>query len=70
MSEPQKGIGGKHESLLMKYATLPLKSDTAKEYATHGFPRACEASIGITELDQILSSFNQRVLVETGIVFE
>jgi hypothetical protein len=39
MSDAQKAIGGKYETLLMKYVTLPLKDTTAKEYATQGFPR-------------------------------
>jgi hypothetical protein len=39
MSEARKAIGGKYESLLMKYVMLPLKDTTAKEYATQGFPR-------------------------------
>lgn len=39
MSEAREAIGGKYESLLMKYVTLPLKDATAKEYATQGFPR-------------------------------
>lgn len=39
MSEARKAIGGKYESLLMKYVLLPLKDATAKEYATQGFPR-------------------------------
>jgi hypothetical protein len=39
MSEARKGIGGKYESLLMKYVLLPLKDATAKEYATQGFLR-------------------------------
>jgi hypothetical protein len=39
MSETRNAIGGKYESLLMKYVMLPLKDVTAKEYATQGFPR-------------------------------
>jgi hypothetical protein len=39
MSEARKAIGGKYESLLMKYVVLPLKDATAREYATQGFPR-------------------------------
>jgi hypothetical protein len=39
MSEARKAIGGKYESLLMKYVMLPLKDTAAKEYATQGFPR-------------------------------
>jgi hypothetical protein len=39
MSEARKAIGGKYESLLMKYVMLPLKDATAREYATQGFPR-------------------------------
>jgi hypothetical protein len=39
MSEAREAIGGKYESLLMKYVMLPLKDITAKEYATQGFPR-------------------------------
>jgi hypothetical protein len=39
MSEAQTAIGGKYESLLMKYVMLPLTDATAKEYATQGFPR-------------------------------
>jgi hypothetical protein len=39
MSEAKNAIGGKYQSLLMKYVMLPLKDVTAKEYATQGFPR-------------------------------
>jgi hypothetical protein len=39
MSDARAAIGGKYESLLMKYVMLPLKDATAKEYATQGFPR-------------------------------
>jgi hypothetical protein len=39
MNEAKSAIGGKYESLLMKYVTLPLKDPIAKEYATQGFPR-------------------------------
>jgi hypothetical protein len=39
MSEARKAIGGKYESLLMKYVALPLKDAIAREYATQGFPR-------------------------------
>jgi hypothetical protein len=39
MTEARRAIGGKYESLLMKYVTLPLKDVTAREYATQGFPR-------------------------------
>jgi hypothetical protein len=39
LSEAREAIGGKYESLLMKYVILPLKDITAKEYATQGFPR-------------------------------
>src|SRR5262249_36847680 len=39
MSEARKAIGGKYQSLLMEYVTLPLKDAIAREYATQGFPR-------------------------------
>lgn len=39
MIEAKEAIGGKYESLLMKYVLLPLHDATAKEYATQGFPR-------------------------------
>jgi hypothetical protein len=39
MSEAQRAIRGKYESMLMKHVMLPLKDATAKEYATQGFPR-------------------------------
>ena len=39
MRDAREAIGGKYETLLMKYVTLPLKDATAREYATQGFPR-------------------------------
>ncbi|MEJ2374817.1 MAG: hypothetical protein P8Y53_07050 [Pseudolabrys sp.] len=39
MKQACEAIGGKYESLLMKFVLLPLKDVTAKEYATQGFPR-------------------------------